>query len=56
MAKVRGPQLLVVMLAAGLVAPVVLLAVLTGRTTRRQIGRVVRVTVRKLADELDQWR
>jgi len=56
MGKARGPEMLVLLVVAGLAAPVVLLAVVTGRGTRRQVGRALRLTAAKIVAEIDQWK
>jgi hypothetical protein len=48
--------MMVLLVVAGLAAPMVLLAVVTGRGTKRQVGRVVRVTAAKIVEEIEQWK
>ena len=54
--RTRGGQVIVLLVVAGLMAPLVLGLVLTGRSTRRVVQRSVRESVRRLVDEIELWR
>lgn len=56
MSKARIVQAAVLIMVAGIMAPLVLFMVVSGRTTKRQIGRILRVTADKIVAEFEQWR
>jgi hypothetical protein len=56
MSRARVAQAAAFIMVAGVMAPLVLLMVVSGRTTKRQIGRILRVTADKVVAEFEQWR